>query len=885
MSAVFCRRIGLVLSLVLGFCGNAEELCAQSTSEAAGGSDKRQLHATRLLRSVRIDGALELDALGADAQVAGLAAGGFRQNAPQPGAPAKQETFVWLGYDDEALYVFARLDDDAADSILLQLSERDRLRNTDYFGVSINPYRDGINASNFLVTPANVQYDSKFSANDENNGPQPMQTGDESWDAVWASAAQVDSAGWSVELRIPYSMLRFAEGDVQTWDINFARQIRRHREESFWNFVDPKGAKLTTQMGEVLGLQGLKPPIRLQATPFVTMGADHRFDPTAGATGKNATSTAFGGGLDLKYGLSDAFTLDMTLVPDFSNARSDDQILNLSASEIRFDENRAFFTEGVELFNKGNFFYSRRIGGSPINFFKPYEVAEANELVTDNPGRPQLLNATKVSGRLGNGLGIGVFTALEAETRATLYNTVSRQSREVVTAPLTSYNAVALDQNLPNNSFVTLVNTTVLRSGATYDANLTGLTWDLRNKSNVWSVKGRAALTQQYGLANEARNQENTFGHTARLGLERLTGRLRYGFEYNEESDTYNPNDLGFVFFNNERVGAVYAEYNWFEPFGRFNSAKVQGFSEVAYLYKPSLFNYAGSGGELRMTTRDFFTFGAELFSELRDGREFQDTRTPNVGLLMPQWGEAGGFISSDYRKPFALDVRTSFGRLWEDNRTSSTSLTVGPRVRVGDRMTLRMESSVDRNKRFRGYIGHAPAAIEFYQLAKAGTFYQAARSESVGYGNLRPDGILFSHRDITSFENELTIEYSFTANINVNLRVRHYYSRVFHREFFETTSAGDPLPTAYTGRDELGATLHDRSFNAFNVDGFFRWRFAPGSDIFLSYKTQSYYDGYLTRAYLRNLEALNENPISNTLTLKVIYWLDYNALKGKRKM
>ena len=144
----------------------------------------------------------------------------------------------------------------------------------------------------------------------------------------------------------------------------------------------------------------------------------------------------------------------------------------------------------------------------------------------------------------------------------------------------------------------------------------------------------------------------------------------------------------------------------------------------------------------------------------------------------------------------------------------------------------------------------------------------------------IRPDGIVFSYRDIESVENEFIVEYSFNANMNVNLRARHYWSRVRHREYFEIEAAGTPLATTYTGRDEDGNPLDDRSFNAFNVDGFFRWRFRPGSDLFVSYKTQSYYGGLLDGGYRDNFAAIGRDVVDNSLTAKVVVWLDWNELR-----
>ena len=849
--------------------------------------------AQRLEKGIEIDGEIDAEvwatgfaSLSTDAAVDSRS---FTQYSPEPLAPASFKTSVWVGYDDEALYVVAFMHDPAPDSILKQLSDRDRLRNTDWFGVTINPYRDGINATNFVVTPANVQYDSKFGANIGGGSNQVMQSGDVSWDGVWQSAVSIVDSGWIAELKILYSALRFPEEENQTWDINYSRQVRRYREESFWHPVDPAGPPAVTQMGTLTGIRNIKPPVRLQATPFVTAASNYRYSRSEKLADR--WSHALGGGLDLKYGINDAFTLDMTAVPDFSNARSDDLVLNLTANEIFFEENRAFFTEGVELFNKGDFFYSRRVGGVPFYRSRADDALANNEVIIDNPIRTNLLNATKVSGRMDNGLGIGVFNAIEGQTTARLRDTITGAEREVLTGPRSNYSVVSFDQNLPNNSFVTLLNTTALRSGGAYDANLTGVVFDLRDKTNSWSLSGKGGLSQQYHKSRLAKREEqngepagviteNVFGHTYNLNLDRIRGRLRYGVGYNVESDTYDPNDMGFLFFNNERSGFGYIEYNWFEPIGKFNSGNVFAWGDLSRLYRPNAFSRSAAGLETRWTTRDFFTFGAFAFSETRSTNEFQDSRTPGVAYQLPTYYEFGGFISSDYRKRFALDVRPRYGTFWSDGRTSTQSVYVSPRFRVNDKLDLRLAGTLRKNSRYLGYIGHTFASAEAFELEAAGTPYFILDAGTGGYDAVADNEIVGSYRTIRIAELEANVTYSFTANMNVNLRVRHYWSRVNHDEYFVFTPVNPrPQPTPYTGLDSNGDSVHDQNFNAFNVDLFYRWRFAPGSDIFLSYKTQSFYEGAITRGYFANLGLLGDEVVNNNLTLKIVYWLDWNEL------
>lgn len=825
--------------------------------------------ARRVARAPTIDGRLD-EAFGTTP----VKADGFTQYFPNPGRPSSQETKVWIGYDDRNLYVVARLLDTAAGKIEAQLTQRDRLGNTDWFGVAISPYRDGINASTFIVTPAGVQFDARFTAASRTGGQSIMVDGDRAWNAVWEAAATRDEGGWTAEMRIPYSALRFPEADVQTWDINFGRSIRRLREESHWRAVDPEVPGFVTQMGVLEGIRNVTPPVRLQATPFVTATATHSSDPTREVP--NEFGNALGGGLDVKYGLSDAFTLDMTLVPDFSNARSDNQVLNLNANEVRFSENRDFFTEGVELFNKGGFFYSRRIGATPLDRGRVDDLLREGEEVVENPVTTQLLNATKVTGRTERGLGIGVLNAVEGETVALVGVPDGDARREIVTSPITNYSVVSLDQNLPNNSFVTLLNTTVLRSGSTYDANLTGTVFDLRNADNSWRLSGKAALSQQYSAEGA------DVGHTYELSLDKLTGRLRYGGGFTVESDDYDPTDLGFLYFNNERSAEVYASYNWFEPFGMFNNARVRGSLGISYLYEP--FAYANSYFSYgsRMTTRSFLSFGVNGFTELAGERDYQDTRTPGRYIQYPAFTRVGAWVSTDYRKPFAFNLDGAYGGTYTkgDNASGYYRVSIGPRYRFGDQLTVRFDVGASQSDDGYGYVGHSAASAKTYRLDDFGTNYSFLNDASLGYDRLLSDVIVVGYRDVRTVELELGLDYAFRAQMTLSARARHYWSNVKYSAFAELGIDGDPVPTDYLGADDAGSPLHDQNFNAFNVDVFYTWRYAPGSDLLISYKTVSFFDGEPDGSYLDNLGTLGQERVDNSITLKAIYWLDYDAIR-----
>lgn len=240
--------------------------------------------------------------------------------------------------------------------------------------------------------------------------------------------------------------------------MNFVRYIQRHNETSTWSPINPNINGTVNQWGHLTDLANIEPPLRLVLMPYL---ATYYYN-TPETDGSNTTynnSYSASGGLDLKYGINESFTVDMSLIPDFGQVQSDNTVINLGPFEVRYNERRPFFTEGTELFNNGNMFYSRRIGGQPINYYNVYDQLSEGEMVEHNPIQTQLLNATKFSGTTKKNLGIGVLNAIGAPTFATIRNETTNETRRIETAPLTNYNVLVLRQNLPHNSYIGFYNT------------------------------------------------------------------------------------------------------------------------------------------------------------------------------------------------------------------------------------------------------------------------------------------------------------------------------------------------------------------------------------------------------------------------------------------
>ena len=246
--------------------------------------------------------------------------------------------------------------------------------------------------------------------------------------------------------------------------------------------------------------------------------------------------------------MSENFTLDATLIPDFSQVGFDDVTLNLGPFDQQFAEQRQFFTEGTELFNKWRLFYSRRIGSRPIDQFNVSGQLNANEEIINSPEKVTMLNAIKISGRTKNGLGIGFFNAITDKTEATIKNNSTGNIRKEITNPFSNYNILVLDKQFNQNSSVTLINTNVTRDGKFRDANVTGLLWHVEDKKSNYNIDGSIKIT----AISDDINNSNT-GKAFDTSIGKQSGKWRGEIGYNFEDKNYNPNDLGILFNNNNQ--------------------------------------------------------------------------------------------------------------------------------------------------------------------------------------------------------------------------------------------------------------------------------------------------------------------------------------------
>ena len=753
----------------------------------------------------------------------------FTQSSPELGKKAAQKTSVKTLYDNEALYVSAVLYDVSRDSITTTLSNRDDEGNADYFGVIIDTYGSSTVGFAFLVTSAGVQIDDLFSGDDV----------DRNWNAVWESKVIVENNKWTVEIKIPFSALRFPNQDIQNWKINFNRTTRRNREDSFWNPYDPSKSRFISQFGNLNGIKGIKSPLRLSFSPYVSSYLENY---------KGQTDSRFNGGMDLKYGLNDAFTIDMTLIPDFNQVQSDNQVLNLSPFEIKFNENRQFFTEGTELFNKGGIFHSRRVGGIPMHHYSIH--LNDDERILSNPSSASLINATKLSGRTNKGLGIGIFNGITREVVAVIEDTLTKNTREFVTNPLTNYNVLVFDQNLKNNSTLTLTNTSVWRSGHTYDANVTSVGFDLFNSKRSYNLFGNMNISQLYGV-----NQE--FGYATDMNFEKASGQFQYGINVELADENYDPNDFGYLDRNNYQIYNLNFQYNTYKPFWNIYKSWSNIEFEYAKLFNPNVYISSEINAEYGATFKNFLTAG--LFARYKFSEsDYFEPRMEGRYFIIPPLFNYGGFYSSNYAKRFALDIRLDH-KLFQTDRTSYF-LRLSPRVRISDKFTTIYTVSVSQSLNEQG-------------LALTNNYNSVLL-------NSNP---IFGKRNRQNIENSMEANYIFTNRMGVSFKLRHYWAKVTYQKFYELQANGTLTQSTYTGVTSENSSNHNTNFNAFNIDMVYKWVFAPGSELSLVWKNALYSStNKIDYTYFENTKQLADLPATNSISLKLLYYIDYYKIKSK---
>jgi hypothetical protein len=604
------------------------------------------------------------------------------QNDPENGAPPRHPTEFWVAYDDEAFHLAARLHDTAPDSIAARLGRRDTWPASDWLFLNLDTFNDDRTGFSFSVNPAGVIGDSAL----YNDG-----WSDSSWDGVWQAATAIDDEGWTVELRIPFSQLKFPAVEEQVWGINVSRRTLRYNERDEL-FHRPRGsAGYGRRFPDLVGIRGIEPPGVVEARAYGLLRSEHlEVDPDDPF--QDTAQNSLDAGLDLKTALSNNLTLNATFNPDFGQVEVDPAVVNLSAYETYFPERRPFFVEDASIFRFGvegtnsnwNFnwmepllFYSRRVGRAP-------QIAiDGDPDYSDVPGNTTILGAAKVSGKVGN-TSVGAISAFTARENAHLETAGERHDQ--VVEPFTNYSVIRARHARPDGSQgLGVIATGTVRdlddpvSQAAVDrraftAGIDG--WTHLDDDGVWALKGYLAASRVTG-SPEAIDDLQTAparyfqrpdadhldhdptatsltGWQGRLALNKQSGNWRLNSTAGYSSPGYAINDLGFMMRTDVINGSVVGGYSWREPNRLFRSQDL-------YL---ATYRSWDTGG-----TRTNGGYGLFWFAQLAnfwraDGRLFVNPETNDVrktrgGPVMraPAYREARFSLGTDSRRAWALGL------------------------------------------------------------------------------------------------------------------------------------------------------------------------------------------------------------------------------------
>jgi hypothetical protein len=750
-------------------------------------SEKKVYHIEKVQNAPKIDGDLN-DNVWAKIDIAN----NFSQISPNNGTPERnhQRTEVKICYDSKNIYFGVMMYDNAPDSILKELAIRDNNNaNSDHFGIYIDPFNNGQIEYEFMISASGVQTDAKITTSSYDN----------SWDVVWKSSAKINKEGWVVEFALPFSQLRFPDNN-NSWSINMARGIRRYREDYSWNPIDVEYTNFALQAGLLDGIKDINSPIRLSFMPYASIYAD-MYDGDA--------TFPYNYGIDLKYGINESFTLDMTLIPDFGQVSADAMVLNLSPFEVKYEEKRQFFNEGTELFNKGgDMFYSRRL-------------------------QDDLLNASKVTGRTKNGLGVAVLNAVTNKTNED---------------PLTNYNVTIFDQAFGNSSSVSLMNTHMVQNGQGKDANVTGVFTRINNIENTRTYVGKLKMSQEFEGSNL------TKGFSGMLAVGKTNGNYQYDLYTFFEDDKYNPNDLGFLYSNNEITNGLSLSYNQFNENKRFVSSNISTSINHQTLFTHQKFVNLELAASARITLKNYTTISIRTNINPYEKNDFYEARTGDLThpLKKSKSIAGGGWFSTDYRKKLAIDIGAG-GVLNPLYKGNGFNYRISPRWRINDNISLRYVLSIKNRYNDIGFVTNDTS----------GLFIEPPQVD-----------FIFAKRNTNMITNVLSANYIVNNKMDLSVKLRYHIDQVKNLEFKALGDDGYLYESNYIGE-------HNINYTTWTSDIALNWWFAPGSQMSLVWKNAiANEDNILVNHWVDNVEESFNLAQQNSVSLKVIYYLDYLYLR-----
>jgi hypothetical protein len=834
--------------------------------------------------AVRADAQLTLDGrLDEPVWARARAAEGFLQREPTEGQPATDATQVRFAYDDDALWIGARMASSAPDGIRALVTRRDREGSSEQLTVSLDTHRDRRTAYTFAVTPAGVRIDYFQGADAEG-------ARDYGYDVVWEVATTRDALGWTAEMRIPLSQLRFNDAPAQVWGVNLVRSVPTRNEVSYWVLVGREDTGWSSRMGALTGLAGVERSRGVELLPYAAASLDVRnagnpddpfFDERAGAA-------RVGG--DLKASLGSSLTLDATINPDFGQVEADPAEVNLTAFETFFPERRPFFTEGAQLLGIRGLFYSRRIGAPPAGA-AGVDFAESVDNTT-------ILGAAKLTGRRASGLSIGAVAAVTGEESVRTYDADAGLFGRALVAPRTTYLVASAQQEVGRNaSTVSALVTAVDRSladgsplaGLLAERAYSGVVdtrirwaggkYDMSAFVGFTHVRGseRAMLAQQlssrrYWQRPDAQHVRVDSSRTSLTGTiiginhSKLSGEhWLWDIDLVQEGPGYEPNDVGQLGSTDDRGLIANLRYRETDP-GRFHRSWQVGVTNVnewttggestavlllpyANVQLPNFWTVGVDGNVMMSGVSDALTRGGPLM-EPPHGRGFTVWATGNPSSRNP-WSIYVDWITND-RGGFVIDVDPHLA------------------FRPGDRWEISFDPSWSKSEEARQFILSRPGGSE----ATFGRRY------------------VFAHVDRSEVSAQLRLNYTFTPKLTLETYLEPFASSGRFHSFGELRAArsGDLIEYGSTGSsiaqsadgswsvtDAGGSfTIPRRDFNvrSWRSNLVIRWEWRPGSTAYLVWQQDGFADRAADLVEPGDLLDAFDVPRDHFLALKLSFWM-----------
>lgn len=765
-------------------------------------SDVNQLSAYQESGTISLDGLLDEEDW-ANAEIVS----NFTQFEPIVGEPATQQTEVKVIYGKESLYVGALLYDENPKNIEAAMGRRDEFNRADWFLVSIDSYFDKKTAYTFGVNAAGVQLDAIQTSGRRSGGSDAGPGGDLSWDAIWYSSQRITHKGWIVEMRIPYSMLRFPARAEQTWGVHFTRSIPRLGEQSEWPHIPPvERTNLVARFGHLTGLNNVQPKRNIQISPYTLTQLQRNEDPEelGQVIGKGNMEV----GADLKIGIGSNVTFDATINPDFGQVEADPSVLNLTAFEVRFRERRPFFLEGTQIFDfdagPAQMIYTRRIGA-----------------------REPIIGAAKISGQTEEGFSFGVLGAATGDdfNPERLFG-VARITQQIGAYSRTGAMLTAVDS--PSNF------------GLGQQRSLfAGIDYDLRFGDNMYNVEGFIGTTSRW-QTSDGKSLDRGYG--AKVLVRKRRGSLNGFFGIEGFNRLFNISDIGQLRQRNYFTFPLRLSYdiNQGRPFGPFLRASIGDFSTQEF----SLSDGTNLGQRHRLsaqgTLRSFELVGVGVsFENMFGGYDIFETR----GLgpwARPYETSFSAEYATDSRRNWQVGPELSLSLVDNGGRTYGFGVTgnwnVSPQLVFSGNVDGRWEEDFiawASNEAFmlsdNGWLIASESGVsapdEYEPFEDQGQLDEAFPDATVGDTFYES---AFGARDTRSVDFTLRSTVTFTPKLSVQVYSQLFLARGRYEDF-----------QLLKNRDELTAIgsfpkRNEFAFSTLNSNVVLRWEYRPGSTLFV---------------------------------------------------